>query len=284
MSFNPRATIHPSAVISAESELADGVVIGPFAVLEGPVQVGADTVVGPHVHLVGNVNIGRGNRFHSGCVIGDFPQHMSYKGEPTKTIIGDNNIFREGVTVHRGMPVGEHCTRIGSNNLFMVNSHIAHDCVLGNHIVMANGSVIGGHCVIQDRAFLSGNTAVHQNCRVGTLAMIGGTTCISQDLCPFWICQGRINELHSVNVVGMRRAGYSRDEINAVRTAYRLLNRSGRTIPTAIEEMTVLFPNSPAIRVLVDFIQSSKRGICTGHQNDRMNSGNNIPPADHSDA
>ncbi|MGL6075347.1 MAG: acyl-ACP--UDP-N-acetylglucosamine O-acyltransferase [Fimbriiglobus sp.] len=274
MAVDASVQIHPTAILSGDLEIGPDVVIGPFAILEGNLKIGAGTVIGPRVHLMGNMLLGEKNVFHTGCIIGDTPQHLGYKGEPTKTIIGDRNIFREGVTVHRGMPTGEHRTLIGSDNLFMVNAHIAHDCVLGSNIIMANGSLLGGHCTVSDRAFLSGNTAVHQFCRIGMLGMIGGTTCMSQDLVPFWICQGRINELHSVNVVGMRRAGFPREEINAARTAYRLLNRSGLTIPAAVAEMEALFPTYQSIRIIIDFISGTKRGIATGHQNEALNEPN----------
>jgi acyl-ACP--UDP-N-acetylglucosamine O-acyltransferase len=132
------ASVHPTAVVDSRAELASDVVVGPFVVIDGPVRIGAGSVIGPHVHILGETIIGERNRFHAGCVIGDLPQHLAYKNEPTRTIIGDDNVFRECFTVHRGMPVGEHCTRIGSHNLFMVNTHIAHDCVVGNHVTMAN--------------------------------------------------------------------------------------------------------------------------------------------------
>ena len=261
--------IHPSAVVAPEAVVADDVTVGPFALVEAEVTLAAGCVVGPHVHLLGLVEVGAGTRFHTGCVIGDTPQHTAYKGEPTRVVIGAGNTFREYVTVHRAMPVGAHATVIGDRNLFMVNAHVAHDCVVGDDCVLANGAVLGGHAELGDRVFLSGNTAVHQFCRVGTLAMIGGTSCVSQDLPPYWIAQGRINELHGVNVVGMRRAAVPRDEISAVRQAYKLLNRSGRTIPDAVAEIDRLYGALPAIRTLVGFIRTTKRGVCTGHSRNR---------------
>lgn len=267
--FRMPTTIHPTAIISPDAELGENVTVGPFAVIEGVVRLGPDCVVGPHVHLIGELTAGRGNRFHAGCVIGDAPQHLAYKGEPTRTVIGDHNTFREGFTVHRAMPIHHRTTAIGHRNLFMVNSHVAHDCLVGSDCVFANGAVIGGHVEVGDRAFLSGNTAVHQLCRVGRLAMVGGTSCISQDLPPFWICQGRINELHGVNVVGLRRAGVPQDEIAAIRQAYNLLNRSRMMIPEAVAEMESRYPTVAPIQELIRFIRGTKRGIITGHQDDR---------------
>ena len=265
--------IHPTAIVSPDAELADSVVVGPFCVVERGVKLGAECVLGPRVHLIGELEVGPGNRFFTGCVIGEAPQHLGYKGELTRTLIGAGNTFRENVTVHRAMPGVGHATRIGDRNLFMVNSHVGHDCTVGSDAVLANGALLGGHSELGDRAFLSGNTAVHQFCRVGTLAMIGGTSCVSQDLAPFWIVQGRINELHGVNVVGMRRAGVPREEITAVREAYKLINRSGRVIPDAVAEIEARYGTMPAVRTLVVFIRASKRGICTGHQGGRATAG-----------
>jgi UDP-N-acetylglucosamine acyltransferase len=254
--------VHPSAIVSPEACLAPDVTVGPFAVIDGPVELGPGCRVGPQAVLLGRVIAGAGNEFYPGSVIGGPPQHMGYKGEPTCVRIGDGNIFREGVTVHRGMPTtGE--TVIGHGNLFMVNSHVAHDCKVGNHCLFANGAVIGGHVEVSDRALLSGNTAVHQFCRVGQLALLSGTTAISQDLPPFFIAQGAVNRVHGVNIIGMKRAGYSSADIQAVREAYRILHLQALTIPTAVERITRQLSDSIAVRELIEFIQASKRGICS---------------------
>ncbi len=258
--------VHPTAVVGPAVRLGPGATVGPFAILEGDVDLGPGVAVGPHCHLIGTLSVGEGTTFGTGCVIGDRPQHVGYKGEPTRTVIGAFNTFREHVTVHRAMPVGESTTTVGDHNLFMVNSHVAHDCRVGSHCVFANGAVIGGHAVVGDQALLSGNSAVHQNCRVGRLALLGGTSAISQDLPPFWVCQGGINMLHGVNVFGMRRANVPREEITAVRQAYKWLNRSNLTIPAAIDKMTETYPAVPAVDELIAFIRGTKRGICTGHQ------------------
>jgi UDP-N-acetylglucosamine acyltransferase len=259
--------IHPTAIISVEASLADGVTVGPFAVIDGPVSLGAGCVVGPHVHLMGRVTAGANNRFHSGCVIGDTPQHLGYQGEPTEVRIGDGNTFREQVTVHRGMPANGGVTTIGSGNLFMVGSHVAHDCKVGDKTIFANCAVIGGHATVQDGAFLSGNSCVHQFCRVGRLAMLSGTSSISQDLPPFWIVQ-EVNITRGVNVVGMRRAGISNAEIQAVRRAYSTITRSGMTIRAALEKVQAEDGGLSAVRELIAFIRESKRGICTGTAGD----------------
>ena len=259
--------IHQTAVISSEANLPLDTRIGPFAIIDGQVNLGPACVIGPHCQLIGPLTIGANNRFHAGCIIGDAPQHLGYKGEATGLTIGDNNTFREHVTIHRGMPkteanpaAGE--TRIGNRNFFMVGSHVAHDCRIGNSCIFANCAILGGHAIVQDGAFLSGNTCVHQFCRVGRLAMISGTTSISQDLPPFFIVQ-EINIPRGVNVVGMRRAGIPNPEIQAVRRAYRFLNKQNLTVKEALEKIEADGGELPVIQELLGFIRESKRGIVT---------------------
>lgn len=256
---------HPTAVVSPGATLAPDVRVGPFAVVEDGATLGPGCVVGPHVHLFGCVSAGANNRFHTGCVIGDIPQHLAYAGEPTRVVIGDGNTFREHVTVHRAMPAGTSgagATVIGDRNLFMVGSHVAHDCRVGNGAIFANSAVIGGHAVVMNGAFLSGNSCVHQFCRVGRLAMLSGTSSVSQDLPPFWIVQ-EVNVARGVNVVGMRRAGIPTAEIQAVRRAYKTINRSGLTVAAALEQIEAEDGHLPAVAELVAFIRESKRGVVT---------------------
>ena len=262
------ARVHPTAIVDRAAVLGAGVVVGPFALLEGDITLGDNVHVGPYCHLLGKLTVGAGTSFGTGCVIGERPQHTGYKGEPTAIEIGEANTFREQVTVHRAMPVptGRGVTTVGHRNLFMVNSHIAHDCLVGDDCIFANGAVVGGHATLGDRVLLSGNSAVHQHCRVGRLALLGGTSAISQDLPPFWICQGGINMLHGVNVIGMRRAGMAREEVVAARQCYKFLNRSGLIIPHALERIEAEFGDVPAARELVAFVRATKRGVCVGHQ------------------
>ena len=255
--------VHPSAVVHPQAVLADDVTVGPFAVLDAGVTLGRRCTVGPHVHLTGQLTAGEMNHFHTGCVIGDAPQHIGYAGEPTGVRIGDGNTFREYMTVHRGMPADGGVTTIGSGNLFMVNSHVAHDGRVGDRTVFANGAVIAGHVAVMDGAFLSGNTCVHQFVRIGRLAMLSGTSSISLDLPPFWIAQG-FNTAQGVNVVGMRRAGIPNEQIMAVRRAFKAINRGGLTIRAALEQVEAADGHLPAVRELVEFVRASKRGICTG--------------------
>jgi UDP-N-acetylglucosamine acyltransferase len=258
--------IHPTAIVSPAAILGSSTVVGPFAIIEAGATLGSGCTVGPHVQIFGGVTIGARNRFHAGCIIGDAPQHTAYQGEPTRVLIGDGNTFREHVTVHRGMPgPGRGETAIGNGNFFMVGSHVAHDCRVGNNCILANCAVLGGHAEVNDGAFLSGNTCVHQFCRVGRLAMISGTTSISQDLPPFWIVQ-EINIPRGVNVVGMRRAGIPNPEIQAVRRAYRALNKQQLTIKEALDRIEREDGTLPAIREFLAFIRSSKRGIVISGQ------------------
>lgn len=264
MSASP--LIHPTAVIAAGARLAPNVRVGPFAVIEKDVTLGAGCVVGPHVHLLGVLTAGSNNRFHTGCVLGDTPQHTAYAGEPTRLEIGSDNTFREHVTVHRAMPATG-ATIIGSHNLFMVGSHVAHDCRIGDSCIFANAAVIGGHVTVMSGAFLSGNSCVHQFCRVGRLAMLSGTSSVSQDLPPFWIVQ-EVNISRGVNVIGMRRSGIPTVEIQAVRRAYRIINRNGLTITAALDLIEAADGELPAVAELVAFIRDSKRGIVTGTEAD----------------
>jgi UDP-N-acetylglucosamine acyltransferase len=255
--------IHPTAIISDEADLAADVQIGPFAVIEGPVTIGPGCVLYPHVHLIGPLSIGANNQIWSGCVLGGPPQHLGYKGEATLLEIGDNNIFREYVTVHRGMPTGSGrgTTRIGNKNLFMAGSHVAHDCTVGNENLFANYAVIGGHVEVADRVLLSGNSAVHQFCRVGRLALLSGSSATSKDIPPFWVMQ-EVNQVGGVNIIGMKRAGIPTPEIQAVRRAFRLIYVERLAISAAIDKIERDMGHFPAIRELATFIRTSKRGIC----------------------
>jgi UDP-N-acetylglucosamine acyltransferase len=253
------ARIHPSAVISAEAELADDVVVGAHVVIEGKVKIGPGCILRPHALLVGPLTMGQGNIVHSGAVLGERPQHLKYNDEPTSLEIGDHNIFREHVTIHRGT-THSWVTRIGSHNFFMVNSHVAHDCQVGNRCILANGALVGGHCILEDNVYLSGNCAVHQFCRIGRLALLSGCAVTTKDVPPFMIQQGR-DSVSAVNVIGMRRAAMPAEQIQAVRGAFHLLFRQGLVIPTALAKIEDEIGASPAVVELVSFIRSSARGI-----------------------
>jgi UDP-N-acetylglucosamine acyltransferase len=251
--------IHPTAIIHPQAKLDETVQVGPYAVIDEGVELGANCVIGPHAYLTGQTVIGTNNRFHAGCVIGDAPQDLKYKSETTWLRIGDNNVFREHVTVHRSTkPDGE--TTVGSHNFFMANSHVAHNCTVGDHVILANGALLGGHAVVQDRAFLSGNCLVHQFTRVGTLAIMQGGASVSQDLPPFTIAH-RENEICGLNVIGLRRAGFTAGQRLELKRLYHLLFRSGKNLQAALASAHKQFSSIPA-KTLLDFMASAKHGVC----------------------
>ena len=262
--------IHPTAVVHPKAKVHATTRIGPYAVVDAEVTLGPECELGPHVYITGATVIGAKNRFHAGCVIGDAPQDLKYKGELTGLRIGDGNVFRENLTVHRSVSVGEE-TVIGNSCLLMASCHVGHNSVLGNHVILANGVLLAGYVIVGDRAFLSGNCLVHQFTRVGELAMMQGGAGISKDLPPYTIARGD-NRICGLNVVGMRRAGLNSEERLELRRLYHFLFRNGRRLREAIEEARGQFSSEPARRVL-EFVHATKRGICrdTGpdHQEER---------------
>ena len=251
--------IHRTAIIHPQAKLDATVQVGPFAVIDAGVELGANCIVGPHVYLTGETKIGANNRFHAGCVIGDAPQDLKYKGELTRLRIGDNNVFREHVTIHcSNKPDTE--TIVGSHNFFMANSHVAHNCVVGDHAILANGTLLAGHAEVGDSAFISGNCLVHQFARVGTLALMQGGAAISQDLPPFTIAQ-RENEICGLNVIGLRRAGFTAEQRLELKRLYHLLFRGGKNLRAALAAAQTEFSSAPA-KTLLDFLAGAKRGVC----------------------
>jgi UDP-N-acetylglucosamine acyltransferase len=251
--------IHPTAIVHPQAKLDSTVRVGPYAVIDGGVELGADCIVGPQVYLTGRTTIGVGNRFHAGCVIGDAPQDLKYQDEPTRLRIGDHNVFREHFTAHRSTrPDTE--TIIGSHNFFMATAHVAHNCIVGDHVIIANGAMLGGYVVVQDRAFISGNSCVHQFCRVGTLALMQGLSGISKDLPPFTVAL-RVNEICGLNSVGLRRAGFTAEQRLELKRLYHRLFRSGKNLRAVLGEARENFPGA-ASKILLDFVAGAKRGVC----------------------
>jgi UDP-N-acetylglucosamine acyltransferase len=256
-----QARIHPTAIIDPAAELPEDVTIGPFAIVEGPVRLGTNCIVRARAHLIGPLIAGPANDFGLNVVIGERPQHLHFGDAPGWLEIGAGNVFRENATVHRSTQAGIP-TRIGERNYFMVDTHVAHDCVVGNHCIFVNGAVIGGNVVIEDRTLLSGNSAVHQNCQIGTLALLSAAATATKDLPPFAIQEGR-NRLVGVNIIGMRRAGYSNAQIHAVQQAYRILLHSGLLVRDATARIEKELGHIDAAAQIVKFIRTCKRGICT---------------------
>jgi UDP-N-acetylglucosamine acyltransferase len=250
--------IHPTAIIAPDAKIAEGVVIGPYAVIGKKTTIGAGTYIGPHC-VIENTTMGEKNEIIAAAFIGVKPQDLSYDGIESMVGMGDGNQVREGVTIHRSTSL-EHPTTIGSNCLFMANTHVAHDCVLGNNIIMVNNAGIAGHVAVADNAILSGMVAVHQFVRVGRLAMISGLSGLPLDVPPFCRASGGRAKLVGLNTVGLRRNGFNRDMIAAVKAAYKQLFHSTKTLRESIE---ILRKNNPAPEVLeiIEFIENSKRGI-----------------------
>jgi len=258
--------IHQTAIIHPKAKLDSAVRVGPYAVIDEGVEVGAGCIVGPHVYLTGLTTIGAHNQFHAGCVIGGAPQDLKYDGTPTRLRIGDHNVFREHVTVHRSTkPDAE--TIIGSHNYLMASAHVAHNCAVGDHVILANGALLGGYAVVQDRAFISGNCVVHQFCRVGTLAMMQGVSGTSKDVPPFTVAL-RINEICGLNVIGLRRAGFTAEQRMELKRLYHLLFRGGKNLGAAMAEAQTKYTSATAKAVL-EFIAEAKHGVCadTSHTN-----------------
>lgn len=259
MSNPASARIHPTAIISPEAELAEDVQVGPYVIIEGKVRIGPGCVLRPHAVLVGPLVMGQGNVVFPGAILGERPQHFRYQDEPTRVEIGDHNTFREYVTVHRGT-THSWATRIGSHNFFMANAHIAHDCQVGNRCILANSALLAGHVVLEDSVLLSGNSSVHQFARVGRLALLGGNSATSKDIPPF-IIQQNIDTVAGVNVIGMRRAGMTDAQIEAVRRAFHVIFRSGMLLRRALEQVESELGGVDVIQELVGFIRRSSRGI-----------------------
>jgi UDP-N-acetylglucosamine acyltransferase len=260
------ARIHPTALIAPEADLGDGVEVGPYVVIEGEVRVGPGCVLRPGVHLIGPLTMGCHNTVYTGAVLGERPQHLKYAGEATDLVIGDHNIIREHVTIHRGTSHSRE-TRIGSHNFLMANCHVAHDCKIGNHCILANGALLAGHCTLEDSVYLSGNCAIHQFVRVGRLALLSGVSVSTKDIPPF-IIQQRFNCVGGVNVVGMRRAGIPHAHIDAVRRAFHLLYRGQGVISASLAEIERELGQFAEIAEFVAFIRSSTRGILLNTERD----------------
>jgi UDP-N-acetylglucosamine acyltransferase len=252
--------IHPTAVVHPKAKLDSTVQVGPCAVVDGGVELGPHCIVGPHVYLTGLTTAGAHNSFHAGCVIGDAPQDLKYRGERTRLRIGDHNIFREHVTVNCSNSQEED-TVIGSHNFLLLHSHVGHNTVIRDNVILGGGAILAGHVLVEDRAFISGNCLVHQFCRIGALAMMQGGSAISQDLPPFTMAR-RVNEVCGLNIVGLRRAGFSAGERLELKRLYHALFRSGQNLQTAVSSARATFPGAAA-QSMLNFVASAKRGVCT---------------------
>src|ERR1700733_4249917 len=253
-------SIHPTAVIDPEAQIAPDVIIGPYCVVDREVTIGAGCWLQNQVTICGPVKIGTGNRFHSFCSIGQQTQDLKYAGEPTYLEIGNDNCFREFVTVNRATAI-EAVTRVGHRGNFLAYSHIAHDCVVEDDVIFSNNGTLAGHVLVQSYAIIGGLTAIHQYCRIGRHAITGGFSKIVQDVPPFMIADGNPAEVRGVNVIGLERRGVSGETIRALKEAYRILYRSKLNTKQAVEEIKKIFWDVAEARELVEFIEKSERGI-----------------------
>jgi UDP-N-acetylglucosamine acyltransferase len=260
--------IHSSAIIDPEASIAADVQIGPYVVIEGPVQIGPGCVIESHACLTGPLLMGRNNFVGHGAVIGKAPQHRGYRGEPTGVQIGNENIIRELVTIHRGTAQGTGVTVVGDRNMLMTGSHLGHDAQVGNGCTIVNNALVGGHVILEDECILSGNTAVQQRVRIGRLAMLGGTGGTTRDVPPF-ILQHGYNCVVGLNIIGLRRAGFAPETIDALRQVYRILYREGRSRSDALEHIEAEFGTIPEVAEFVRFIRQSRNGINPARTQDR---------------
>ena len=254
--------IHPTAIIDPKAEIGEEVEIGPYSVIERDVFIDEGTKIGPHVVIRHGTHIGKRCQISQFSSIGEAPQFSGYKGEKTLLQIGDHNIIREFVTLHRGTVKGGGKTVIGNENFIMAYSHVAHDCQIGNQVVMANGATLAGHILIEDFAIIGGLTAIHQFCRVGTYAIIGGVSGILMDVPPYTKAQGVRAKLFGLNTIGLKRANFSEETLRALKKAYRIIFRSGLTLEKAMKQVEEdEIAQTPEVQHLLQFIQGSKRGI-----------------------
>jgi len=254
--------IHEKALVDARAELAADVEIGAYCVIGPKVKIGKGTRLKSHVVVEGNTTLGEGNVIFQFASVGSVPQDLKYRGEDSQLIIGDRNTIREFVSLNPGTAGGGMITRVGNHNLFMMYCHIAHDCVLGSHNIIANGATLGGHVVIEDYAIVGGLVGIHQFVRVGTSAILGAGSMVSKDIPPYCNATGDRAKLRGLNREGLRRKGFTGEQIATLKKAYRIIFQSGLRTKDALKEVKREFPESPEIERLVVFIERSQRGIC----------------------
>ncbi len=253
--------IHPSAVVSPHAELATGVRIGPFSVIGDHVTIGKDTNIGSHVVIDGHTQLGERNRIYPFVSIGSPPQDIGYRGEDTRVFIGDDNMIREYATINRATTKEEWKTVVGNENYIMAYAHVAHDCILGNKVIMSNVATLGGHIAVGDHATLGGMVAVHQFVRIGAYAFLGGKSGVDRDVPPFMITAGSRAKLYGVNGRGLKRLGFSQKTINGLKKAYRIIWRENKRMGEGIKQVKKEIKSFPELEMLLSFIEASERGV-----------------------
>jgi UDP-N-acetylglucosamine acyltransferase len=253
--------INSTSVISGKAVIQGGVEIGPYCVIGDDVEIGEGTYIGPHTMINGPTVIGKGCRFEGYASAGGPPQDLKYNGEKTRLEIGDNNVFREFVTLNRGTAGGGGVTRIGDGNLLMAYCHVAHDCQLGSNIVMGNLATLGGHVHIEDRVIIGGMSAIHQFTKIGAYTIMGGGTLVGMDVVPYAKVQGNRAKMYGINTIGLKRNGFSNETIESINKAYRLIFKKGLRLKDAVRKIEDEFAGIPEVMRIVEFIKGSKRGI-----------------------
>ena len=254
--------IHPTAIVSPQAVLGRNVRIGPYCIVGSKVELGDDCVLHSHVVIEGPARIGKGNEFFPFAVVGGKTQDLKYIGEPTFLEVGDRNVFRENCTIHRGTH-GELPTRVGSDNLFLCYSHVAHDCQIGDHVILSNNGSLAGHVVVEDHAIVSGLAAVHQFCRIGKHSIIGGCSKVVQDVPPFMIVDGNPATTRGLNLVGLQRRGFAEDDMRALKSAYKkLFLKKDVNLANSISSLKATHAaDTPQVAHLIHFIEGSQRGV-----------------------
>lgn len=250
-----------SAIIHPSAKIAEGVTVGPGTVIGADVEIGEGTWIGPHAVIAGPTVIGKNNKIFQFSSVGDDPQDITYKGEPTRLEIGDNNTIREYCMISRGTVKGGNITRIGNDNFFMAYSHVGHDCMVGNSIIMINYSALSGHVVVDDYAIIGAYAAVHQFCRVGAYAFITRATYITKDVLPYVMIAGQSTEACGINTVGLKRRGFSSATIDQLRRAYKIIFRKGLTVQQALAELELMREECPEVEPMIQILNQSARGI-----------------------
>jgi UDP-N-acetylglucosamine acyltransferase len=253
--------IHPSAIVSPDARVSPDAEVGPFTVIGAQVEIGPRSWIGPHVVINGQTRIGADNKIYQFASIGANPQDKKYAGGATRLEIGDRNVFREFCTINRGATPEHGLTRIGNDNLFMAYTHVAHDCTLGDNIVMVNYAGLAGHVDLGDWVILSGYTGVHQFCKIGAHAFTAALSGVTRDVPPYIMAVGQPAVPHSINSEGLKRRGFTPEQIRNLRNAYRILYRSDQPLAAAVEQLSALVPTQPELKPLIEFIAASERSL-----------------------
>jgi UDP-N-acetylglucosamine acyltransferase len=254
--------IHPTALVDPRAELDHDVEVGPYSIVGPGVKIGKGTRIKSHAVIEGNTSIGEGNLIFQFATVGSVPQDLKYRGEDSRLVIGDRNTIREFVSLNPGTMGGGMMTRVGSHNLLMMYCHIAHDCLLGDRNIIANGATLGGHVVVEDYVIVGGLVGIHQFVKVGTSALLGAGSMVSKDVPPYCNATGDRARLKGLNLEGLKRRGFSREQIDAIKKAYRILFQSGMTAKASVKKVRKEIPGSVEVERLAAFVENSRRGIC----------------------